>query len=101
MPTDVPRPEHEGDTADIRAFSGACFIVVRRRKPCGGQQQHQECLIVGLPLEEINGIDFTGVQAGPACTQLPARFGVDALKVELYFRMLNSSKKSLHGAKVV
>jgi hypothetical protein len=44
---------------------------------------NQECLIVSLPLEEINGIDFTGVQAGPACAQSSAR------------------EKSLHGAKVV
>lgn len=70
---------------------------------------------MGLPLEGIKIIDFTGVQAGPACTQLLAWFGADVLKVErpgigdvtrrelrdypnfdaLYFTMLNSNKRSI------
>jgi len=70
---------------------------------------------VSLPLEGIKIIDFTQVQAGPACTQLLAWFGADVLKVErvdggditrrqlrdipnvdaLYFTQLNSNKKSL------
>jgi formyl-CoA transferase len=70
---------------------------------------------MGLPPEGIKIIDFTHVQAGPACTQLLAWFGADVLKVErvdggditrrqlrdipdadaLYFTQLNSNKKSL------
>lgn len=36
---------------------------------------------MGLPLEGINVIDFTGVQAGPACTQLLQWFGATYLTV--------------------
>ena len=37
---------------------------------------------MSLPLEGIKVIDYTGVQSGPACSQLMAWLGADVLKVE-------------------
>jgi formyl-CoA transferase len=79
------------------------------------REMHKEISVMSLPLEGVKVIDFTKVQAGPACDQLFARFGADVLKVErvgggditrrqlrdipnvdaLYFTQLNSNKKSL------
>ena len=49
-----------------------------------GARRHREPKrpYLRLPPEGIKVIDFTGVQAGPACTQLLAWSGADVLKVD-------------------
>src|SRR5437879_7790680 len=93
------------------------FSTSSDSRPVLGPAHHrnEEGLIMKLPLEGIKVIDFTGVQAGPACTQLLGWFGADVLKVgrpgvgdvtrnqlrdipdldALYFTTLNSNKRSL------
>jgi len=90
------------------------FESLRRNEQTNHLNNEYENQFMELPLKGIKVIDYTGVQSGPACSQLMAWLGADVLKVErmktgdntriqlrdipnadaLYFTMVNSNKRS-------
>src|SRR5260370_11573245 len=86
----------KGLAGSHRVFKHLCALSVWQRectRPCVQSSENYFAklpenlqgtgkVIMSLPLEGIKVIDYTGVQSGPACSQLMAWFGADVLKIE-------------------